>query len=95
MTGSGQPQGKSRAWFGKLTSVLLFAQELAVKDNAGPGSAHHRCPAYAGAAFAGNPFYMNCEHEIIAAAINASYTCDPHAAAGAGKTTRSLTPALY
>ena len=62
---SQKPQPCSSAW------------ALAVKDNAGPRSTHHRCPAWAGATFKGNPFYMNCEHEIIAAAVNASYTCDP------------------
>ena len=62
---------------GQKPQPCASAWALAVKDNAGPGSQHHRCPAWAGTTFKGNPFYMNCEQKIIAAAVNASYTCDP------------------
>lgn len=57
----------------------MNAWASAVRDNAGPESAHGRCPAYAGATFQNNAFYTNCEKQIMAAALDASHTCDPTA----------------
>jgi hypothetical protein len=53
----------------------------AVKDNAGPASPHHRCPAYAGTTFDGNLFYEHCVSQITAkAAALGGPHCDPGAA---------------
>ncbi len=75
---------------GQKPQSCASAWALAVKDNAGPGSHHHRCPAWAGTTFKGNPFYTNCEHKIIAAAANASNTCDPSQPSGADDSCTSL-----
>ena len=65
---------------GQKPTTCANAWELAVKGNAGPTSAHHRCPAYAGTNFKRNPFYGNCEKEIIAAAVKLGGAhCDPSA----------------
>ena len=67
----------------KPMSSCAEAWELAVKGNAGPTSTHHRCPAYARSSFKGNPFYENCEKQIIAAAIKLGGAhCDPSSSSG-------------
>ena len=78
---------------GQKPTTCTQAWHQAVAANAGPSSAHKRCPAYGGHTFAGNPYYTHCKEQIIAAATAAGTAhCDPDAVPPSSTACASLSP---